>query len=220
MDEKLWAGPALKLEFAEYHFTKMGRSLQPPARTVSNVALEAAGAIIDIGWQRSIYAHLDAFLSVTRSIAEIIQCCFGVDLANPEMRDWYSKLTHDERNQREEFRRQFEPYYKSFRALPLSKVRHIVEHRTGVAPATVTISGMFGVTHIGSPGVPVPISESRTLLAKPHPVRPTWDDFEIDGQPLFRTCQEYLGRAQGLVDEARRIALQVHGTNTLSPPPT
>ena len=101
MNEILWGGPALKLEFAQYHFTKMGRSLQPPARTVSNVALEAAGAIIDTSWQRSIYAHLDAFLSVTRSIPEIIQCCFSVDLANREMTKWYNTLTSDERNRRD-----------------------------------------------------------------------------------------------------------------------
>ena len=106
-------------------------------------------------------------------------------------------------------------------------MRNIVNHRTGVTPATVTITGMFGMTHIGSPGVPVPFTETRTIddpnlafLAKPHPIRPMWDDFEIEGQPLFATCQNYLSRAQALVDEARRIALLVHGTNPLTSPPT
>ncbi|MGH6636950.1 MAG: hypothetical protein ACRED0_12755, partial [Gammaproteobacteria bacterium] len=66
----------------------MDRSLQPPEQTTNNVVLEASGAIIDTGWQRSFYAHFDAFLSATRSVPWIIQCCFGADLANNVMRDW------------------------------------------------------------------------------------------------------------------------------------
>jgi hypothetical protein len=42
-------------------------------------ALESMGVIVDDGWHRAFYAHLDAFLSATRSLPEIIQCCFGVD---------------------------------------------------------------------------------------------------------------------------------------------
>ena len=60
--------------------------------------MQAGGAIIDTGWQRSIYPHLDAFLSTTRSIPEIIQCCFGVDDGNREIRDWFDKLSPDEQD--------------------------------------------------------------------------------------------------------------------------
>jgi len=46
MHEELWAGPDLKLEYAEFHLERMGQSLEPPERTHGNVALEASGAIL------------------------------------------------------------------------------------------------------------------------------------------------------------------------------
>jgi hypothetical protein len=92
MDEKLWAGVELKLQYAEFHFDMLGRSLQPPKQTSTNVALQASGAIIDSAWQRSFYAYLDALLSTARSVPEIIQCCFGVDRRPPEMKEWFKKL--------------------------------------------------------------------------------------------------------------------------------
>ena len=54
MDEELWAGVELKLQNAEFHLQQMARSLDPPEPTAMNVALEASGAIIDTGWQRSL----------------------------------------------------------------------------------------------------------------------------------------------------------------------
>ena len=76
--------------------------------------------------------------------ARIIQCCFGVDRGggHPEMKEWVKALPADERDRRHDFKKAFEPHYDGFRALPLGAARHISEHRTGVAPATVTISGM------------------------------------------------------------------------------
>ena len=227
MHENLWAGVELKLQNAEFHLQRMGRSLEPPERTHWNVALEASGAIIDTGWQRSFYAYLDAFLSAARSVPEIIQCCSGVDRANREMKDWFDGLSADERDRRNEFKKKFEPLYRGFRALRLSTVRHISEHRTGVAPARVTISGLFGMPYIGSATERVPISETRQiddpalalLLAKPHPIQPRWDDFDIEGQPLFPACQDYLDGARTLMNDARRISGQVHGTKSLTPPP-
>jgi hypothetical protein len=106
-------------------------------------------------------------------------------------------------------------------------VRHNIEHRTGVAPATVTIKGAFGDTHKGSPTQQVPISETRQmddptaalLLAKPHPIQPRWSDFEIEGKPLFAECREHLDAAIALVAQGRKIADLVHGTNQVSIPP-
>jgi hypothetical protein len=228
MDEKLWAGAWLKLEYSEYHFNKMGQSFQPPERTQSRVALEASGAITDTQWERSFYAHFDALLSAARSVPEIIQCCFGADLANGEMRRWFSTLPGDEQARRHDFTARFKAPYDGFRALRLSAVRHISEHRTGYAPVTVTISGLFGVTYIGSPTERVPLSETRQiddpelalLLAKPNPIQPRWDDFDIEGQPHFPACREYLNCAHTLVGEARGIALLVHGSSPLNYPPT
>jgi hypothetical protein len=224
MHEELWAGVELKLQNAEFHLQRMGRSLEPPERTHRNVALEASGAIIDTGWQRSFYAHLDAFLSATRSVAEIIKCCFGVD-SHPAMTAGFDQLPAEEQDRRRKFRRQFQTYYDGFCRLPLGTARHISEHRTGYAPVTVTINGSFGVTYTGGPVSRVPISETRQIddpnfawLAKPHPVLPNWDNFDIEGQGLFPACQDYLDGARALMNDARRISGKVHGTNSLTPP--
>jgi hypothetical protein len=224
MDEKLWAGVELKLQYAEFHLQMMGRSLDLPKPT----ALEAYGMIRDTGWQRSLYAYFDAFLSTARSVPEIIQCCFGVDRGHPEMKEWFNKkLPDDERDRRHEFKEEFKQHYDGFRALPLGTARHISEHRTGVAPVTVTISGMFGVTYRGNAAERIPLTETRQIddpdlafLANPIPVQPTWNDFDIDGQPLFPACRKYLDDARVLIDEARRIALRIHGAHSLSSPPT
>ena len=227
MDEKLWAGVELKLRNAEFHFDMMGRSLQPPERTAHNVALQASGAIIDTGWQRSFDAYLDAFLSTARSVPEIIQCCFGVDCGSREMKDWFKKRPADEQDRRHAFKKAFKPHYEGFRDLRLGTARHISEHRIGFAPTTVTISGLFGLTYIGSPTERVPSSETQQIddpdlgfLAKPIPVQPAWNDFDIEGQPLFPACRDYLDHARALIDEARRIALRVHAAHSLSFPPT
>ncbi|MGA2793160.1 MAG: hypothetical protein ABSE69_06435, partial [Roseiarcus sp.] len=67
------------------------------------------------------------------------------------MRKWFNGLPPDEQDRRRRYTDQFEPHYRGFRARRLGTVRHIVEHRGGVAPVTVTISGLFGVTYTGSP---------------------------------------------------------------------
>lgn len=189
MHEDLWAGVHLKLQHAAFHLERMGRSLEPPEMTATTVALEVAGVIVDTGWQRSFYAHLDAFLSAARSVPEIVQCCFGVDEGHPDMKSWFHKLPEAEKLRRQEFKKQFKASYDSFRALRLGTLRHISEHRTGVSPARVTVSGLFGVTYIGSPLKPIPVSETRHIvdpdlswMDRPVPLRqPSWDDFELEG---------------------------------------
>jgi hypothetical protein len=226
MDEKLWAGPELKLQYAAFHLDEMGRAIQPPEPDAHTINTQLSGGIIGARWQLSFYAYLDALLSVTRSIPEIIQCCFGAD-QNSKMKAWFDNLSAGEQQRRKQFRKEFNGKYEGFRALPLGNARHISEHRTGYAPVTVTISGRFGLTYRGGPAEPVPGSETRpidipelALLAKPHPVEPRWDGFEIDRQPLFPACYEYLKAAQALVNDARVIATRVHGVNPVSLPPT
>ena len=216
--EKLWAGVELKLENARFHFEKTGQSLEPPENTQMNVALQSAGAIIDKGWQRSFYAHLDAFLSTARSVADIINCCFGHDTA-PPMKNWFNNLTPDEQGRRKKFSGDFKDMddYKSFINLPLSAARNISVHRTGYPDVTVTINGLFGVPHTGGPISRVPVSETSKIddpklafLAKPRLVQPMGTDFRIDGQDLFEGCSAYLKAAQDLTNVARGIAEQVH----------
>ena len=229
MHEELWAGPELKLQYAQFHFVEMGQVLQPPERTAYHVAQMAAGAIIGSVWQNRFYAHFDAFLSTTRSIPEIIQCCFGEDQSRA-MASWLKGLAADERRRRADFRRAFTRAYDQFRALPLSNTRHVIEHRTGVAPVEVAVVTFFGVTHVGGPTKRVPDSEIRTALdpelqwmMETRPIEvptPNWQDFKVDGQPLFATVQAYLNAAGTLVGVARVLATTAHGTSNLTAPPT
>jgi hypothetical protein len=224
MHDELWTGVELKLQNAKFHLEQMTRSIQPPQRTGHSVALEASGAIIGgPDWQEAFYAHLDAFLTATRSVGNITKCCFGVDkhfALNP-----FNALPAEEQDRRREFQGQFDPLLKVFDDRLLSTSRHISEHRTGAPPVTVTTTGLFGVTYIGDPLIRIPTSETRNIdvpnippVHSAHlPVRPNWQDFKIDGQGLFPACQDHLKAAQDLLAEARRIAAEVHGTNGLTP---
>ena len=167
----------------------MQQSLDRPSDAYS-VALESSGAIIDNRWQLYIYAHLDAFLSATWSIPAIIQCCFGIDPFTRriphQMNDWWNTLSQNEKDRRQLFDDRFKQLHCKFRALPLGPVRHTIEHRSGVAPAAVTITGLYGVTYVGGPGDPVPLTETRQIddpnlqhLAKPRAIHPRWNDFYI-----------------------------------------
>ena len=75
----------------------MGKALQPPERTRYTVALESSGGLVGANWHRAFYAYFDAFLSAARSTPELIRCCFGVDDATKQMRDWFKGLDLDER---------------------------------------------------------------------------------------------------------------------------
>ena len=224
MHDELWAGVESKLENSAFHLDRMGQSLQPPERTHMNAALEASGVILTTNWQRALYAHLDAFLSTTRSVPEIINCCFGQD-SSQQMKSWFDKLSPDEQDRRRDFSKQFKANHVKFRAHDLSQARHVSEHRKGYAPVEVAIKGFFGVVYTGSPVKPVPTSETRVIdnpeyafLAKPMPLRPSWQDFTIDGKPLFDECGAYLERARTLIAEARTISAKVHGNKALMPP--
>jgi hypothetical protein len=100
-------------------------------------------------------------------------------------------------------------------------------HRAGLPNVEATITGMFGVTYAGGPAKHVPIAETRQIddpglafLARPVPIRPGWDDLTIDSEPLRAICFEYLSAAQALMNEARRIAEDVHGVRPLTAPPS
>ena len=214
----------MKIEYSAFHLDRMGQSIQPPERNHHNVALEASGVIIDTGWQRSIYAYFDAFLSAARSVPEILQCCFGHD-PNNRMKAWFEDLTADERRRRDEFSDRFAPALKAFRALDLGTARHVSQHRRGFAQVDVTISDFFGVTHVGGSNTPVPSATSRQIddpnlafLARPMALLPGWQDFTINGKPLFAECVGYRKNAQVLIDEARKIVDEVHGTENLTQP--
>jgi hypothetical protein len=101
-----------------------------------------------------------------------------------------------------------------------------MRHRTGFAPVSVTINGRFGVTYVGSPIRPVPITEPMPppdeygWVAPSKPVGATWEDFKIDRLPLFETCQTYVERACSLIKQARALADEIHGVKPLTSPPS
>ncbi|MGH9426729.1 MAG: hypothetical protein ACRD2L_10575 [Terriglobia bacterium] len=234
MYEDLWAGVTLKIENAGFFLDEMQRSLDRP-RGRDAARAEAAGAVVDTQWQRAFYANLDAFLVMARSVPEVINCCFGKDTATKEMRDWFTtKLPQAEQYRRTDFFKRFESDYDNFRNLPLTKERNISFHRTGYPAVEVNIAGRFGVSYIGSPVKRLPSAESRPVSAgddpddpavqwaatlPPIPVYPAWNDFQIDGKPLFPECRDYLEHARNLADQSRSICQQIHGGNTLTSPP-
>ena len=77
----------------------------PPERTQWSAALESSGTIIGFDWQ-SIYAYLDAFLGITRSVPEVVNCCFGHD-TSPKMATWFAKLPSEEQTRRLNFSRTY-----------------------------------------------------------------------------------------------------------------
>jgi hypothetical protein len=221
--DHLWAGVDLKLENASFHLEEMGRSLQPLERTGYLVATQASGAIIGKDWQRPLYAHLDGFLSATRSVGQIIKCAFGVD-KDARLKPW-GTVPQEEQVRREAFQDQFNPQLHAFNGRLLSTSRHMSEHRSGAPPVTVTTTGLFGVVYTGSPTKPIPSAETRNIdlpnvapmIASLHPIVPSWQDFKIDGQDLFSSCREHLQAASALAAEARRIAAEVHAGRELTP---
>jgi hypothetical protein len=221
--DELWAGVEVKLENATHHLDQMSQSLQEPPRTGHWVAMTGSSGGFGPNWHRHFYASLDAFLSATKSVGQIIMCCFGAD-DHPDLVP-LSSLPAEQQDRRRKFQRQFKPHLDLFNALSLSKARNVSEHRTGYPPVTVATTGFFGVTYEGNPLKAIPTSEIRQFDApnlpwvpsNPAPVRTNWQNFYIDGQRLFPACREYLNAAQALVAEARRLADQIHGDRELSP---
>jgi hypothetical protein len=228
-----WPAVETKMEHAQFFHTRMRQALEPPTRTRSNVALQARGTIIWTDWQRRLFANFDAFLAMARSVPEIIEASFGVDTRPPkDIRRWFTTLVDDEQKRRQMFSYRFAPAYDRFRGLPLSKARNATLHRTGDTGAEVHVTGWFGVSYSGSAVRHVPDTELRpvppgtdpamlppSFFAHPVALEPKWTDFTFEGRLLFDEVREYLGESGKLVNTARHIAADVHGTDTLSTPP-
>jgi hypothetical protein len=234
MHENLWAGVELKVEHAGFFLRQLQAVLDRP-RDRRAATLEAAGAIVETQWQTAFYANLDAFLVMARCLPEVINCCFGKDVANKEMKNWFAELSPDEQKRRSAFANAFQTIYDAFRNLPLSKARNVSFHRTGYPTGVeVHIHGMFGLSYTGSPVERVPTAESRprgpgddpndpavmwASTLPPMAVRPMWSDFQIDGKPLFPECGTYHQQVRDLVAQARAIDDRVHGAHVLTAPP-
>lgn len=198
MHEENWAGVEVRLLQADHDLHKMQRALDPPEQSEADVAFKASGAI-DERWHDAFYSRWINFRAAARGVPETIQRCFGADIINPAMKDWFHDLPAEERDRRNEFTRQFKDAYTAFSALPLS-----------------TTAGNIGVRPTGHPPMMV---RGQIDPAYAGTNWPKWDDLEIDGQPLPPACKEYLESARILVSQARAISEQVHQGFTVSTPP-
>ena len=165
---------------------EMGQDIVPPHLNSPHLAaIVSTGVIVDHPWQRRFYHHLDAFLAMSRSVPEIIRCCFGVD---PMMRAWLSGLKPPEQTRRRAFQAQLRPLSQTFTTMPLSGARNISLHRTGVPPVEVHVIGRWG-PYSGGPLTSIPQSEILPTVAgndpalqwaatqPPQPVQPGASDF-------------------------------------------
>lgn len=225
MHEHLWKGADLKLEYASLHLQRMREALMPPERTTLIVALQISGTNIETDWQRHLYAYFDAFLPCVRSVADIVNCCFGHD-TNGRLKNWFNSLLIDEQTRRKDFTKKFEAERKSFDNHLLTKARDVTAHRAGYPPIEVAFTGLWGVRYESNPTIRLSMNEVKPSdgsnmdwLNQPMPLRPNGEDFQIGGKNLFSACNEYIQDAKDLVSKARNISSIVHGINPLSDPP-
>src|SRR5687767_14886567 len=165
--QQLWAGVGFKLENALFFLEAMDQVIAPRNRS-ENVALMADGAVADYLWQRRFYANFDAFLAMTRSIADIIQSCFGIDpvLQNNNA---FKNLSASEQTRRGQFQRKFKRIYAKFKKLPLSDARNVSLHRIGAPPIDVIAVGFWGQTYNGTPLTTIPTTETLPFPATDDP---------------------------------------------------
>lgn len=244
MSEVLWRGVDFKRAAGEYFLNKMGKELIPPRHRPENQHAQALmgwcsanNVVVHHPWQASFYFLLDAFLTSTRSIPDVIQKCFGRD---PKDREWFPTLPPDERERREKFQTEFKPMYLAFRTLPASKARNVTVHSTGTPPVKVALTGFWGGEYVGGPCDPIPATEfpKATSDALPEilwlgtqnqtPIEPRADHFTLsatqaDGSvqslPLFPECRSYLTHADELIQQARELDTKIHAGLHLSEPP-
>jgi hypothetical protein len=225
-----------KFREAERHLQNMGKVIAPPTLNGHQVALVASGVILHHEWREPFNDDLNAFLSATRSIPELIQFRFGADRC---LDKWIAKLDQQEQYRRKEFQDQFESKFAPFRQLPLGKERNIVLHREGVAHWEVRVKGRWG-EYVGGPTTPLPSVEMPPPITREDPeffgfadyplppIVPMPNDFwwaipQADGtvrrEELFPECKRFLSEAAALAGYARVLFQNIHEGQPFSLPP-
>ncbi|HET6883180.1 MAG TPA: hypothetical protein VFI31_23625 [Pirellulales bacterium] len=234
MHDDLWQGVDFKVAEAEFFLDRMGKVLIPRHLTDRN--WQAAYGLPTVHWQPDFYFYLDAFIAAARSIADIVQKCFGWDPHSKK--EWPEPLDDDERRRRDAFQAEFTAHYAKVNGHAVSRVRTGTFHWGGT-PSVQTKARVFGGgDYTGSPKQAIPIAAPRqfppgtdaaylALFGAPQPVEPSWQDFTLEiprddgtreSKPLFAACREYLESARLLVRESREIAQRVHGSSMLTAP--
>jgi hypothetical protein len=234
MHDQLWAGAEFKAAEAEYFLDRMGKVLLP--RRLDPSWHPAYHGDAGPCWQPDFYYYFDAFLGAARSVPDVIQKCFGDD----RPKDWSPPLGSEEVERRKRFQIEFEPLYRGFAALPLSRLRVETFHWSGVPTVQAKARTVSGREFTGGPLEVIPSAASREfppgtdpgvviVAGKPRAVEPRWQDFSLeipqgDGTtrqaPLFEECRSYLVEAVGLVEAARGICGRAHGDLPLTAPPS
>jgi hypothetical protein len=222
--DDFWAAINKRVEAAAFFLNEMSKDIQPPSAGAPHqlqlAATVATGVVVSHPWQESFYYHFDAFLAMTRSVPEIIRWLFGVDYTFSRfLRWWRTSLNAAERARRRKFQSQFATAFASFVQMPLSDVRNVTLHRTGVAPVEVRVMGRWGSPFVGTPLQQIPLTESLPvsvpLSAAGEPLQqlePCAADFSItitsggttSTVGLFPESQKYLEAARKLVADARK----------------
>ena len=222
-----WPAVDTKLEHAFYFYVQMTRVFDRDRSAY--VGYSSASPTITItNWQTRLFANLDAFLAMTRSVPDIIQASFGWDRV---LEAWLKTLGPNEQKRRQDFAAQFKPTLEAFKQLPLSRARNSTLHRRGETGTEVTIITWFGVSYSGSALKRIPSTVTRPVpdgvdpatlapgFSQPIAVEPMWQDFTFEGRLLFDEIRSYRDEADKLRADAWRIAQAVHGTQALTDPP-
>jgi hypothetical protein len=242
--DQTWAGVEFKLAAARFHLGEMYQQLIPavgrPEFRDYQALMSSPGTIVGGSlWQPALYYHLDGFLAAGRSVPDIIQAQFGRDTRASG--DWLRRLSAEERERREQFQQSFSPIYTAFGRHPVSRARVVTMHRTGLPPVEVQVTGYWGVVYRGGPTEAIPALDARleptgddpakivpAISSPAMPLEPKAGDFSLqavadDGGvqrlPLFDACREYLQQLGALVEGARQLARNLHGSQPLTPPP-
>jgi hypothetical protein len=122
-----------KLSSAHIFLREMMNDLTPPSHSSPMAAImESTGTIVRSPWQQDkLWAHLDAFLTMVRSVPDVIQWWCGFDPYMNGMKTWLSKISPAELNRRKQFQAKFDRHCGKFRKLPLSRARRFSLHIHG-----------------------------------------------------------------------------------------
>ncbi len=234
-----WEGVIFKLEMARFYIGEMNQDLHPAVEEqwFDYNQLRRTSPPTN-RWAPKFFYHLDAFLAATRSVDFVITSTFGKD---KKLKEWIATLSTSEQKKREEFHSKYQGKAGPFRKYFLTHLRDVSVHRSGTPFSEVATIGLYGVVYRGGPTKQIPTYEQPQLSTPADPNHPPrkWRDPQITAiqprpdefvfhetlpngencdHPLFPSCEDYLRSANRLVDDARKLGVQVH-TTPVTPPP-
>jgi hypothetical protein len=82
--DELWAAVDRRVAAAQFFLSEMSKDLVPPQEKTGEdgsllKAIRTTGVTVNHPWEDRFYPHFNAFLAMTRSVPEIVNCLFGFD---------------------------------------------------------------------------------------------------------------------------------------------